>query len=151
MLSRVFLALGLIFAFPGVASAGSDLSFRVWLDDRAVGRHSFQFLNQEEGIEVVSSMNMEVKVLFVPVFKYEHTAREIWRGPAWLKLARKPLCRVLLFCSKDGKLRKVFRSRWCKISGSLFRRELEIVWPATPIGTWPECRDARWSMLRRVS
>lgn len=80
MLSRVFLALGLIFAFPGVASAGSDLSFRVWLDDRAVGRHSFQFVNQEEGIEVVSSMNMEVKVLFVPVFKYEHNAREIWRG-----------------------------------------------------------------------
>ena len=86
---RVLLAIALIVAAPGMASAASDLSFQVWLDDRAVGRHSFQFVNQEEGIEVVSSMNMEVKVLFVSVFKYKHSAREIWRGSCLAEISAK--------------------------------------------------------------
>jgi len=52
MTKRTLMLIGLIVACPGMASAASDLSFRVWLDDRPVGRHSLRILHQDAGVKL---------------------------------------------------------------------------------------------------
>ena len=75
---RVF-AIGLLailYCGAVAASEVQDLSFRSWLDERNIGRHSFQIAAQGDTLEVQSKAQMELKVLFVPVFKYQHSAIE---------------------------------------------------------------------------
>ena len=56
-----------------------DLLFRVMLDDREVGYHRFRVF-QQDGREIVE-IDAEFKVTFlaIPVYRYDHRNREVWR------------------------------------------------------------------------
>lgn len=56
-----------------------DLLFRVMLDDRAIGYHRFR-VSQQDGSEIVE-IDAEFKVTFlaIPVYRYDHRNREVWR------------------------------------------------------------------------
>jgi len=63
-------------------SASADAwNFGVYLDDKRIGEHRFEVVRDTDGsiINVASRADFTVKVLLVPVFRYEHMANETWR------------------------------------------------------------------------
>ena len=61
-------------------SQAQELNFKVWAGEREIGTHTFQVERQGNTANVLSKAFYKVKVLFVNVFKYEHTAKEVWDG-----------------------------------------------------------------------
>jgi len=61
-------------------SHAQELNFRVWAGKREIGTHTLKVERQGENASVLSKAFYNVKVLFVNVFKYEHTANEVWEG-----------------------------------------------------------------------
>lgn len=57
-----------------------ELTFRVWAGDREIGSHRFEVSQQGDEATVLSKAIYNVKVMFINVFKYEHTAAEQWQG-----------------------------------------------------------------------
>ena len=53
--------------------------FRVYLDDKEIGSHTFSVQKTTDQIEVTSSARFDVKVLFINAYQYRHEAKEIWR------------------------------------------------------------------------
>jgi len=74
------LALGA--ATPSFASgdAPRQLSFDVFLDDRAIGYQRFHLQPTPEGLRVATRAEFEVKVLRITAFEYDHSNVETWRG-----------------------------------------------------------------------
>jgi len=60
----------------------TDLNYEVWMDDKPLGTHSFGFSEDASGslLQVDSKAVFNVKVLFVNVFSYDHSATELWNG-----------------------------------------------------------------------
>jgi len=54
--------------------------FRVLLDDREVGHHSFRVLENGNERRVESDARFTVRFLFIDAYTYVHTAREQWSG-----------------------------------------------------------------------
>ena len=53
-------------------------NFDVYLNDKKVGKHSFT-VAEADGVKLVQSeANFKYKILFIPAYKYEHTAAERW-------------------------------------------------------------------------
>ena len=53
-------------------------NFDVYLNDKKVGKHSFT-VAEADGMKLVQSQaNFKYKILFIPAYKYEHTAAERW-------------------------------------------------------------------------
>jgi len=70
------LALG---AAPALEAADDEWRFRVLLDDREIGTHSFR-VTREGGIERVDiDAEFKVKFLGITVYSYRHRNREVWR------------------------------------------------------------------------
>lgn len=60
-------------------AADREWRFRVWLDDREIGRHRFS-LSEEDGLQrVLSEADFEYRLLFVKLYEYRHRDEEIWR------------------------------------------------------------------------
>jgi len=77
---RLALVALLALATHAQAATGS-WNFRVLLDGRDIGRHTF--VREEEGegaARVVSEARFEVRFLLLTVYRYEHRAEEQWRG-----------------------------------------------------------------------
>ncbi|MBM3345981.1 MAG: hypothetical protein FJY55_05715 [Betaproteobacteria bacterium] len=55
-------------------------NFRVFLDEKPIGRHSFMLRREGEESELRSEARFEVKLLFVTAYRYAHQAVERWRG-----------------------------------------------------------------------
>lgn len=60
----------------------ADLSYEVWMDDKPLGTHDYRFSQHSTGelLQVESNARFNVKVLFVNLFSYDHSARELWKG-----------------------------------------------------------------------
>lgn len=53
-------------------------NFDVYLNDKKVGKHSFT-VAEADGMKLVQSeANFKYKILFIPAYKYEHSAAERW-------------------------------------------------------------------------
>ncbi len=64
-----------------------EMNFRVWAGDREIGTHTFNVETRGTTANVLSRAFYNVKVLFVNVFSYEHTASEIWEGDCLASLS----------------------------------------------------------------
>ena len=63
------------------ASASSELSYRVWLNQKPIGHHRVNINSSPTGdLLVTTRVSYDVRVLRIPVFTYEHTNREVWDG-----------------------------------------------------------------------
>ena len=80
MTRLVFFCITLLCSSTASAALSQSLDFQILLDDKQIGSHTFEITAEEDQVEVHSTANMEVKVLFVPVFKYKHEAKEVWQG-----------------------------------------------------------------------
>lgn len=59
----------------------NDWTFRVLLDGRQIGRHQFTLQADDAGeFELRSTMQIDVRMLFVSVYRYQHEAVERWHG-----------------------------------------------------------------------
>ena len=77
-LARIF-AVALL-SLSGICHASQNWNFKVYLDDREIGRHLFELLRFEDTTQVRINARFEVSVLFINVYSYEHTNYEVWKG-----------------------------------------------------------------------
>lgn len=82
--TRLILApiLVLLTVLPGFAAAQTS---RVWnynalLDGKPIGTHRFAVLGAGAEVRVESDASFRVKILFIEAYRYQHRARERWRG-----------------------------------------------------------------------
>lgn len=70
-------------AVPTLAATGDaarKLNFDVFLDDRAIGYQRFTLAPVDEGVQIETRAEFEVKLLLITAFEYEHRNTELWRG-----------------------------------------------------------------------
>ncbi|MBT8061881.1 MAG: hypothetical protein KJO85_04310, partial [Gammaproteobacteria bacterium] len=62
---------------PGLVMAQQqEWNFRVFLDDREIGRHDFTLQKQGEAQQINSVADFEYKLLFVKLYEYQHSNTE---------------------------------------------------------------------------
>jgi len=70
-----------LMAVTGAQAGALDYQFRVYLDDKPIGEHRFDFEASGSDFSqytLISEASYEVKILFVPVYQYQHRSEEIW-------------------------------------------------------------------------
>ena len=67
-------------SFPVAAEPAKQLQFRVLLDDKEIGVHTYSIERLEDAVIVQSRAEFEVKFLFFSAFNYRHTNLERWSG-----------------------------------------------------------------------
>lgn len=78
---RTLLTTALLLVQLPVAHANVQVwNFRVLLDDREIGRHTFTVRELGEERELRSEASFDVRVLFVSAYRYRHEAAERWQG-----------------------------------------------------------------------
>jgi len=72
-------------AFPALAA---EWTFGVFLNGKRIGEHRFTLRQEPDGHaeHVTSEARFDVKVLGIPVFRYAHTAEEVWRDECLVDL-----------------------------------------------------------------
>ena len=63
-----------------------QIDFKVFLNDREVGSHSFILQQQGESLLVSSTMSLDFTVLMIKKIKYRHQANEVWQGGCLVSL-----------------------------------------------------------------
>lgn len=62
------------------AAPEQELNFKVWLDDREIGRHDVRISESDQRTSVFSKVKFKVKMMFINLFSYNHRAEETWDG-----------------------------------------------------------------------
>lgn len=76
-----------LLALAGSARAErTDYRFRVLLDERPIGAHAFRVRDEEGGRAVDIEADFDVRVLFVPVYRYRHRNVERWEDGCLVSL-----------------------------------------------------------------
>ena len=57
-----------------------ELNFQVFLDDREVGFHNFRVEQVADTQTIDIDANFKITLLKVPIYRYQHTNREVWRN-----------------------------------------------------------------------
>jgi hypothetical protein len=89
-MSRVFgrgCAATLLIMSAATASADQTWDFRVFLDDKEIGTHRFDLVEQGDERRLTSTATMKVKLLFVTAYTYDHHDVEHWQGDCVSKLS----------------------------------------------------------------
>lgn len=60
-------------------TADREWRFRVWLDDREIGRHRFVLSDEGGQQTLLSEAEFEYRLLFVKLYEYRHRGEEVWR------------------------------------------------------------------------
>jgi len=74
----------LLFVFPARASFdplsvyGPRVAFDIWRKGEKVGEHVTRFERDGDRLRVSSYMEMDISLLFIPVYGFEYRATEIW-------------------------------------------------------------------------
>lgn len=85
----LFILLG--YLLPGIAAATITLSFDVYLDDKKIGLHEVRISEEGDEKHVAVQANMQVNLLFITLFRYEHEAKERWQQGCIAELNTKTL------------------------------------------------------------
>ncbi|MBM3367684.1 MAG: hypothetical protein FJY43_05290, partial [Betaproteobacteria bacterium] len=85
-MSRVLFAVLLLAAAPAFAEARA-WEFRVFLEEREIGRHRFILSGQGAQRELRSEARFDVRILRIPAYRYRHDALEHWRGDCLVSLS----------------------------------------------------------------
>lgn len=66
-----------LFLVPSICFA-KDWNFDVFMDDKLIGEHSFQFKEDGKFNQLTSNAQFKVTLLSIPVYKYKHISQEVW-------------------------------------------------------------------------
>lgn len=75
--------LGLVVLMISSASAMTDAKewrFQVYLDDKEIGFHEFEFNQSKDQALLHSQASFEYRLLFVKLYQYRHENTETWQG-----------------------------------------------------------------------
>jgi hypothetical protein len=111
------LLLAVVFAqLHAAAGPGKDYVFRVMLDGSEIGYHRFQVSRQGDREVIEIDARFKVTFLGIPVYRYEHHNREVWRqgcldsiasatrdGGDRFKVEGRPTARGFELTTLDGK------------------------------------------------
>lgn len=61
------------------AANKQDYHFDVFLDDDRIGSHHVEISTQQDITTVITRADFEYRILFIPVYSYEHQTIETWR------------------------------------------------------------------------
>lgn len=75
ILAGLFMSIGAAHASPPV----ERLDFDVFRGESQIGRHTLQFSEDGEAVEVRIDIDLEVKFAFLTLFDYDHANTEVWR------------------------------------------------------------------------
>ena len=67
-------------ASGGTEDAAEEWRFTVYLDDREVGYHHFHITQNDSAMRLISTAEMQVTFLKIPLFTYRHENIERWNG-----------------------------------------------------------------------
>lgn len=76
-------------AASAAGPARGEWDFRVLLDDAPIGEHRFALATAGDERKLVSEARFAVKLLGVTVYRYQHSATEMWRGDCLRRLSSK--------------------------------------------------------------
>jgi hypothetical protein len=80
MMRALLAAAVLLIQLPAAHAEVRSWNFRVLLDDREIGQHTFTVRELGEERELRSAASFDVRVLFLSAYRYEHEAIERWKG-----------------------------------------------------------------------
>jgi hypothetical protein len=86
------IAATLLIAMPGLASSGEDAgeyTFTVLYDGDPVGQHRFVYEHEGDRIEIQEATEIEVTFASIPLFTFEHQARQLWQNGRALRIDAK--------------------------------------------------------------
>ena len=70
-----------LLASVALTAHAQQWTFGVYLDDKRIGTHRFDVTHEgDDAVRVTSRAEFDVTVLRIPVFRYRHSAVEIWRS-----------------------------------------------------------------------
>ena len=78
----LILSTGLLIEKPGWAAGvpeGGVLVFEILRNGEAIGTHTYRFDQSEERTEVRIKTDIDFRLLFIPIYKFEHASREVWQ------------------------------------------------------------------------
>ena len=86
-MQRAIILAAALFAATDVQAepAPRDLAFDVFRKGELIGSHTIDFELKGSDLEVNVDIRLLVKLLFVPVYRYEHHNRELWRDGRLLR------------------------------------------------------------------
>ena len=58
---------------------GGVLVFEILRNGEAIGTHTYRFDQSEERTEVRIKPDIDFRLLFIPIYKFEHASREVWQ------------------------------------------------------------------------
>jgi hypothetical protein len=88
LLQLLLVPLLIVGAASGVHAAGVDrFAFDVYLNNKKVGRHSFEIIDRGGEKTVQSIAEFKYKVLFIPAYRYQHSNAERWRDGCLIEFA----------------------------------------------------------------
>lgn len=70
----------LAYAAPGEAQQSERWDFTVYVNDKKIGRHLFEIVEDDGVTRVMSEAKFKYTVLLIPAYRYEHTNTEQWSG-----------------------------------------------------------------------
>lgn len=82
-MSRIIASVVLLSFAIGTALANNgteQLRFRVMLDNSEIGYHTYDIRELDEGVEVRSEADFNVRFLFITAYRYRHSNVERWQG-----------------------------------------------------------------------
>lgn len=75
-------SIALAAALPvSAADSAEQWHFEVFIDDKAVGSHTFSVQEEGDTRTVESMADFKYRLLFLTLYNYEHDNREVWDGP----------------------------------------------------------------------
>lgn len=66
--------------------APERISFRVFLNDREIGTHVVTLEHDNDAVKVGVEANFDIRIMGISVFRYYHTASELWRDSCLLQV-----------------------------------------------------------------
>jgi len=85
-MKQLLMICSLLLSSTAYALANQEWKFRVFLEDREIGTHTFRVVDQLGERRVESDARFIVKFFFIDAYTYTHQAREHWRGDCLLAL-----------------------------------------------------------------
>lgn len=79
-LATSVIAAALAWPASSMDGAAREWRFDVSLDGRHIGEHRYVLRSDGDARELTSDANYSVRFLFIDAYRYEHHARESWRG-----------------------------------------------------------------------
>ena len=72
------------FSFP--VPAEGEAKFEIIRKKKVIGTHEIYFMKKEDQIILETKINIDVKVLFFPAYKFFHESKEVWKDNNFIKI-----------------------------------------------------------------